>query len=138
MNLKNLPWVFVFILCVACADMRANMNIRNQADRLNTALLAYGADLRWDRYKKAFDYHVKRDGTRPQVNMDRLENFSVTSFTPVDPVLNADGTEAVVPIEIKYYDEQNGKLRTLKETQVWWFNAKAKMWNTESDFPALK
>ena len=138
MNLKNLLWVFAFILCVACSDMRANMNIRNQADRLGTALNVYGAALRWGRYNQAYGYHVQRDGTQPQVNMDRLENFSVTSFTPTDPVLNADGTEAVVPIEIKYYDEQYGTLRTLKETQIWWFNAKAKMWYTESDFPALK
>ena len=138
MNLKYLLWVFAFILCGACADMRANLNISNQADKLNTALIAYGEDLRWGRYNLAYGYHVQRDGTHPPVNMDRLENFSVTSFTPIGPVLNADGTEAVVPIEIKYYDDQYGTLRTLKETQTWWFNAKAKTWYTESYFPALK
>jgi hypothetical protein len=138
MNLKYLLWVFILILCGACSEMRSNMNVRNQADRLNSALNTYGADLRWGRYNFAYDYHVQRDGTQPQVNLERLENFSVTSFTPINPVLNADGTEAVIPIEIKYYDEQYGTLRTFKETQLWWFNAESKTWNIESDFPALK
>ena len=114
------------------------MNVRNSADRLNTALNHYGADLRWGRYHQAYGYHATREGKKPQVDMERLESFSVTSFTPIDPVLNTDATEAVVPIEIKYYDEQYGTLRDLKETQKWWLDAKTKTWYTESDFPTLK
>lgn len=135
MNLKSLLWVLALVLCSACME---TMKVRNQADRLTTALDLYGADLRWGRYHEAYGYHVNRDGNKPQVNLERLEGYSVTSFTPIAPVLNTEATEAAVPIEIKYYDEQYGMLRTLKETQKWWFDVKANMWHIESDFPILK
>lgn len=135
MNLRYLLLVFALVLCGACME---NLKIRNQADRLAMALDHYGADMRWGRYNKAYGYHLNRDGARPEANLDRLEGFSITSFTPDDPILNADATEAVVSIEIKYYDEQYGTLRDLKETQKWWFDAKAKSWFVESDFPFLK
>ena len=138
MNLKNLLWMFAFILCVACADMRANLNIRNQADGLGTALDVYGADLRWGRYQHAYTFHLTRDGKQPQFSMEQLENYSVTSFRPSDPILNADATEAVIPVEIDYYNEQYGMVRKFKDTQKWWFNAKEKKWFTESDFPVFK
>jgi len=138
MNLKHLVWLLAFILCGACADLRESLNIKNQADRLNTALIAYGADLRWARYNQAYAYHAHRDGTQPQVNLERLDNFSITSFTNAAPVLNAEATEAEIPVEIKYFDEQYGTLRTLKETQKWWYNEESKHWLIESDFPVLK
>lgn len=135
MNLKYLLLVFALVLCGACTD---NMKIRGQADKLAMTLDDYGADMRWGRYNKAYGYHVNTDGTKPEADLDRLEGFSVTSFTPGDAILNADVTEAVVPIEIKYYDEQYGMLRSLKQTQKWWFDVKSKSWFVESDFPYLK
>ena len=135
MKPRYLLWVFALVLCSACME---TMNVKNHTDRLSMALDHYGADLRWGRYRDAYAYHVNRDGKQPQINMDRLEGFSVTSFTPVEPVLNAAATEAVVPFEMKYYDELYGTLRTLKETQKWWFNAELNTWLNESDFPAMK
>jgi len=135
MNLRYLLLMLALVLSGACME---SMNIRNQADRLSMALDQYGADLRWGRYNQAYVYHINHDGVRPEVNLERLEDFSVTSFTPSGPVLNADATEAVVPIEIKYYEKQYAMLRTLKETQKWWFDAKTKSWFVESDFPFLK
>lgn len=135
MNLRYLLLVFALGLCGACME---SMNVRNQSDRLAMALDHYGADLRWGRYSQAYTYHVNREGKKPQLNLERLEGFSVTSFTPADPVLNADATEAVIPVEIKYYEKQYAMLRTVKETQTWWFDAKTNTWYIESDFPTLK
>ena len=138
MNLRNLLLAFAFIQCVACADMRANMNIRNHADGLSTTLDEYGADLRWGRYRQAYTYHIHHDGTQPQFNLEQLENYSVTSFRPANPVLNSDATEAVIPVEIEYYNEQYGMVRKFKDTQKWWFNGKEEKWFTEADFPVFK
>ena len=138
MKLKVLLLIFAIIWCGSCSDLKTKLNVRNQTDKLNSSLIAYGADLRWGRYNYAYDYHVRRDGTKPQINLERLENFSVTSFTPTDPVLNAEANEAAIPIEIKYYDEQYGTIRTFKETQKWWFKTESKHWFIESDFPVLK
>ena len=134
MNLRYLLCLFALVLCSACME---TLNVKNQADKLSVALDHYAADLRWGRYREAYGYHVHRDGTKSKVDLEHLEGFSVTSCTPIEPAMNADATEAVVPIEMKYYNEQYGTLRTYKETQKWWFNAELKMWLIETDFPDL-
>ena len=126
--------VFVVILIAACA----NMSVRNQADKLGTTLDDYGAALRWGRYNHAYAYHFDKEGKQPPVDLNALEKFSVTSFKPVDPVLNEDATEATVPVQIDYYDEQYGTLKTFKYIQKWWFNAEIKRWLTSSDFPVFE
>lgn len=128
---------FIIVLCllsVACA----NMNVKNQADKLHHSLTEYGADLRWDRKNYAYAYHVFRDGTQPEVDLENLERFSVTGFKPLNPVLNEDATEATIPVEIDYYDEQFGTLRKIKYTQQWWFQEESKRWLIESEFPDFK
>ena len=126
--------IFVIILVAACA----NLSVKNQADKLKTALDDYGAALRWGRYNQAYAYHFDRDGTQPQVDLNALEKYSVTAFRPVDPALNAEATEATVPVEIDYYDEQYGTLRKFKYIQKWWFNAEIKRWLIASDFPVFE
>ena len=134
MNLKYLLWACALFLCTACAGLK----VKDQSYGLTLALEQYGADLRWGRYRQAYIFHVNRDGQQPQFSVEQLENFSVTSFKPSDPILNADATEAVIPVEIDYYNEQYGRVLKFKDTQKWWFNIKEKKWYTESDFPVLK
>ena len=126
--------VFVVILIAACA----NLSIKNQADKLKTTLDDYGAALRWGRYNYAYTFHIDQEGKQPLIDLNALENFSVTAFKPVDPVLNAEGTEATIPVEIDYYDEQYGTLKKFKYIQKWWFNAEAKRWLIASEFPQFK
>jgi hypothetical protein len=134
MMMKNLPWIILLGLLAACS----NLNTRNQVDRLHLQLNAYGADLRWGRYSQAYKLHRDQHGNRIEVDLEQLEKYSVTSFRPVDPVVNDDGTEAVIPVEIDYYDEQYGDLRKIKTTQRWWLNKEEKIWYIESDFPVFK
>ena len=127
----------VMIFCVlitACSGME----VRNQVDKLEAALEEYGAALRWGRINMAYAYHVYRDGEQPEFDLTKMENYSVTDFKPVSPVVNEDGTEATVPVEIDYYDEQYGTLRKIKYTQLWWYREESKRWYIESDFPDFK
>ena len=134
MNLKNFLILFALIATTGCAGS----NLRNQVDKLNTALTQYGVALRWAHYNKAISYHVNRDGEQALVDKDHLERFNVTGIRPVDPIVNEDGTEATIPIEIDYYDKEYGTLRNIKETQYWWYDEESKRWLIESDFPAFK
>ena len=131
---RYLLWVFLLCACAACKTL----DVQNQNDRLLSALNTYAAHLRWGRAHEAYRYHIRRDGTQPPVDLERLENYSITSVTPLDMIVNPDATEATVPMEISYFNEQDGALRTIKETQVWWYSQEAKAWLTESGFPAVK
>lgn len=134
MNLRNFLILFALIAMAGCAGA----NLRNQVDKLNTALTQYGVALRWAHHSKAISYHVNREGEQALVDRNRLERFNVTSFRPVDPIVHDDGTAATIPIEIDYYDKEYGTLRHIKEIQYWWFDEESKRWLIESDFPAFK
>lgn len=134
MNLRYLLILICFGLTSGCASL----NVRNQSDMLYTAMTQYGAAYRWGRIREAYSYHIDRDGKKPETDLDRFENFSVTDFKPIDPVVNEDATEAVVPIVIDYYNEQDGNLRKFKDTQHWWFSTEKKRWFVESAFPVFK
>lgn len=128
----------LFLLFLLTATGCNNVNVRNQVSKLDTSLRHYGADLRWGRYNQAFQYHIDREGQRPAFNAEHMDNFSVTNFKPVDPVLNEEGTEAEIPVEIDYYDEQYGTLKKIRYTQFWWYDKESKHWFTESDYPEFK
>lgn len=128
----------LFLLLLLTAGGCNNLNVKNQVSKLDTSLRHYGADLRWGRFNQAYQYHINRDGQQPPLDLERMENFSVTNFKPVDPVVNEEGTEAEIPVQIDYYDEQYGTLKKIKYTQHWWFNVENSRWYTESDYPAFK
>jgi hypothetical protein len=134
MQAKKYLIVLVVILVTACSGL----NVKNQADKLRTALDDYGAALRWGRYNHAYVFHIDQQGKQPEVDLNALEKYSVTAFRPVDPVLNEDATEATIPVEIDYYDEQYGTLKKFKYIQKWWFNAEIKRWLIASDFPIFE
>lgn len=134
MKTREILIITLCILLVACEAM----NVRNQTDKLNRTLIQYGADLRWGRINDAYNYHVNKNGEQPPFDLSIMDNFSITSFTPVNPVMNETGTEATIPVEIDYYDDQYGTLKKLKTTQIWWYREESKRWYTESDFPEFK
>ncbi len=134
MNPRNILMLLTLIAMTGCAGA----NLKNQADKLNTALTQYGVALRWGHYNQAISYHMNRDGEQPLVDRNHLDHYNVTAFRPIDPVVNEDGTAATIPIEIDYYDKEYGTLRNIKEIQYWWYNEESRRWLIESDFPAFK
>jgi len=134
MNLRNILMLFILVILTGCAGA----NLRNQVDKLKTTLTQYGVALRWAHYNQAIAYHMNRDGEQILVDKNHLEHYNVTAFRPIDPVVNEEGTEATIPVEIDYYDKEYGTLRKIKEIQYWWYNEENKRWFVESDFPNFK
>ena len=136
MHMKQLLLILIILMsCAACQRMA----VREHTDSLNMAVIHYGADLRWGRYTDAYSYHVYRDGTRPNYDLESLNNIKITSVEPVKPVINnEEATEATVPFKIDYYDERYNTVKTIHQTQQWWYNEEVERWYIESEFPELK
>ncbi len=134
MNLHKLVVVLLVSICSACTAL----NTQNQQDKFETSIGQYGAALRWGRYNEAYSFHIRKDETQPEVDLEKLEKFSVASFKILERTVNPETTEIILLVEIGYYDEQFGTLRKMKQKQIWWFNEKIKRWLTEADYPDLK
>lgn len=134
MNLRKLVLFFLVLICSACAAMKA----QNQIDKFELSLRQYSSALRWGHWSEAYSYHISKDKKQPEMLIENLERFSVASFTVLDRNISPEGDEAIIVVNIKYYDEQIGTLRNIKQQQVWWYNTEVKRWLTESDFPEFK
>jgi hypothetical protein len=136
MNIRALLCLSVVVLLTtACAKME----VREHTSRLDKSVISYGADLRWGRYTDAYNYHVYRDGSRPEVNFEVLKDIKITSVKAVKPTINnEDATEATVPYQFEYYDERYSTVKSVKQTQYWWYSEDAKRWLIESEFPQFK
>ncbi len=119
---------------VACG----NSGVRQKVENLDAVIDEYAYALRWLRKNDAVAYHMQRDGTRPQIDTSVMDVIRVTGFTITEKTLNAELTEGKVVGELSYYHNEYGMLRTINYTQSWWYDAEAKKWYLESDFPAFK
>lgn len=136
MNIRALLCLSVVVLLsTACAKME----VREHTSRLDKSVIQYGADLRWGRYTDAYNYHVYRDGSQPEVNLEDLKDIKITSVKAVKPTINnEDATEATVPYQFEYYDERYSTVKSFKQTQYWWYSEDAKRWLIESEFPRFE
>jgi uncharacterized lipoprotein YehR (DUF1307 family) len=127
--------VLILILALtACGDSA----VRKKVENLDTVIDEYAYALRWMRKNDAVAYHKKQDGTRPHIDSSAMDVIRVTGFTIKEKTLNADMTGATVVGELVYYHNEYGTLKTITYTQSWWYDAEAKKWYNESDFPQFK
>lgn len=125
-----------------CGAMGA-LDSRNLADKLERSLTHYASALRWGRHREAVSFHVTRDGKTAEVYLDHIEQFSVTSFEFISkeiiPSSVKEGiTEAIIIGEMKYFHKEQGTIRELDLTQIWWYNREINTWLIETDFPEFK
>jgi len=134
-NMKQLViTVFIIIMLSGCNSLK----VKQKASDLDDAITHYGVALRWAHYQDAYSYHVTRDGRRPKIDIDKLEEVSVTGVNVVDELMNPELTEAVVTSEISYYLKSYGSIKKLKLEQTWWYSEDAKRWLNEGEFPQFE
>ena len=112
--------------------------VRKQVQDLDYAINDYAYALRWSRAGHAVEYHLRRDGSRPDIDLERLDGVRVTGFTITEKTLDADAGGASVKGELNYYHDDYGTLRTLEYSQSWWYEPETGRWYVESDFPQFR
>jgi len=130
------------VLMAGCGTIGA-LDARSQSEKLERSLEQYGAALRWARYREAISFHVTQEEKFAEVDLDYLENFGITSLNILSKVIVPSSekggiNEAAITAEIHYFHKEQGTVRKLKLSQIWWYNAKIKRWLMETDFPELK
>jgi len=91
----------------------------------------------------AISYHVTRDEKYAEVDIDQLEKIEVVEVDIISKTIipsSEEGgiNEAIIEAELSYYLKDQGTLREVNLSQIWWYNAEIKHWLVESDFPEFK
>ena len=122
------------MLIAACSSMAT----QQRTSDLNDALDRYAVAMRWAYYVDALSYYVDRDGKRPDIDLEMLDDFSITGYEIKEKTLNETQDEVFVRGEFVYYQKEYGTIKKLKFEQNWWYSEEAKHWFIESDFPVFK
>lgn len=130
--MRKLTFFLTFILLIAACN---GISTRKKGDGLITAMDEYVAALRWGRFDSAKAFHLGKDDTQPQIDSSQLEYIRVTGHTVKKKTINEALDEAVVEIEMEYYNNEYGTLKKIIIKQAWWYHHKANSWYLSSDFP---
>lgn len=123
--------IFLISLLAACSSYQ----VKKRVNSLDKTLTSYGVALRWAEYDTLYAYYVSPNGTQPPVNLERLQDISVTGMDVKEKILNEDQTKANVKAVVSYYIKTEGNLKTLKLDQDWWYNEPNQQWFIDGEFP---
>ncbi len=121
----------------------ASLDNKKQANKLEQSLRQYSAALRWGRYRDAANFHITKEEKLTKVDIDYLENFSVTSVEFISKTIILDSKtdnakQALIIFEVSYYHEAEAYVKKLKLNQTWWYNQATERWLIETGFPKFK
>lgn len=134
MNIRNGILITMLVLLVACNGTSVKRRVRI----LDESITDYNVGLRWSMLNKIEEYHMHKDGEKPKMDREAMEDIRVTGYNIQDQVINDDVTEAVIKGEVDYYKTNSGTVKKLSFTHNWWFDEEKKRWFNESDFLELK
>ena len=86
---------------------------------------------------------MTQDGKSAEVNLEYLEQFSVTSLDVISKTIIPSSekggiNEAIIVAEMSYFHKEQGTIRKAKLNQLWWYSTEIKRWLVETDFPEFK
>jgi hypothetical protein len=106
-----------------------------RVNAMDAALSTYGEAIRWGYFETAYGY-LHPDRRRPVPK--QLQNVRVTGYEVMQNPLMKDKTNAEQLVRIEYVLDDEQRVRTLTDRQLWRFDEKAKAWWLHSGVPDFR
>jgi len=116
----------------------ASMDERKKTVLLDRTTRNYEGAIRWGDYATANVYRLQDSTDAQATSPANLKRFRVTSYETLNSVINKDETEALIVVQIRYYDEERMKEVTLTDRQTWKYDSEAELWQLDSPLPAFR
>lgn len=111
---------------------------QRKATALFEATDTYRKLMRWGQYAEAVPYLKKRDGTPPAVpDLKRMQGYRISGWQAGAPEVNAAGDEASVGVTIEFYEVASATTRTVRDEQLWWYDATDEHWFLATPMPVF-
>ncbi len=126
--------IFVSSLSIGgCASTQKNKTLNTFDERSKL----YGRLLRWREYEGAVNMIRHQDESEVEVNLDDYKDIRVTDYEIKRVAMGEDLKTAVVEAEISYYFETTNAVKTLRDTQSWWYVEETETWFLDGGLPAF-
>jgi hypothetical protein len=123
-------------LLVAAVAGCAGMTASSRTDKFEQTARAYERFMRWGEFQNAYALAGAAPGVLP--DFQRLQNIRVTSYEPLAaPQANADVSQIIQMVEIRYVHLHQMSERRLSDRQQWAYSADDNRWKLQSPFPVF-
>jgi len=112
---------------------------KERGEQMFTAIRGYGNDLRWGEFRQAANRLLAREpearDAQPKPLPDGLRKIRVSQYRIKEIVIDPEGNAATATAEIDYYHADKLRLRTITDTQSWWYEEEEKQWYLDGSLP---
>ncbi len=118
-------------LLTACPQTKAQKG-------LSETLQQYETIVRWAQWDAAADFiapEYLKDNPISRLDLDRLRLFKVTQYLVRSSAPIGDGSELVQTVEIRMFNKNQAKERSVIDNQYWKYNAQTERWQLHSGLP---
>lgn len=124
-------------LLLICLLLTACATLKDRIDQLEQVQRDYEGAVRWGHFDSAYAMHRSADGSVPTPSQ-RLNNYKVTSYQVLSRSVADDKNAAEQTVQIKYYNADYLRERTLTLQQHWRYDAPTHTWLVTSAPPEFE
>lgn len=115
----------------------ARLQAEERSIQLQDSSSAYRKSIRWAEFEIAKSYIRHRDGSGFEYDKTFHEGIKVTSMEIIARNVSMQNLEAEITAELSYYHLDHGSVKSIVDTQLWWFDEETERWYLDGVFPAF-
>lgn len=126
------------ILIVSLATLISGCPKTKEEKDLSETLLQYETIVRWAQWDAAADFispEYMQEHPITRLELDRLRLFRVTQYAVRSAIPVDDGNGLIQVVEIRMFNKNQARERTIINEQVWKFNEETERWQMHSGLP---
>jgi hypothetical protein len=126
------------ILIVSLATLISGCPQTKEEKGLSETLLQYETIVRWAQWDATADFiapEYLEEHPISRLELDRLRLFRVTQYTIRSAIPVDDGNGLVQVVEIRMFNKNQARERTIINEQIWKYNEETERWQMHSGLP---
>ena len=117
--------------CAAIDDSKKTIS-------LDQTLYYYESAMRWADFTAANSLRRYEGAPAPATDPTKLQRIKITGYDVLNTVPSDDESSVYITVKISYYDEDNLKLTSVTDNQVWQYDAEHDSWHISTPLPVFK
>lgn len=139
MNYLSFSKLLVMVMvAMTAASGCAKIEMKSRAIKLDQAVRLYADSIRWGNFDVAAGFLRRRDGGAISATVKVPANVRVTAYASNILSVNEAGDEATAATRFDYYFSGTNKLRTVSQTDLWWFDPDTEQWYMDGGLPEFR
>jgi len=128
-------FAFLMIASLVMLNGCARIEQKEREIGLDKAVRLYVDSIRWGNFDTAAGFIRSREGTPPELDMTNLGDVRITAYS--SRIIHVDETinEAQATAAFDYYNVNSGRVRSVSQSLLWWFEPGSERWYLDGTLP---